>query len=146
MKSLINKVSRYCKNHHVGLLLIRVGTGLIFFMHGWMKINHLDMVAGMFAHFGLGGGVGVFIAWLEVVGGIAMILGIATRFFGAVFAIEMLVAIFLTGGFANGYQPHELELYLMLVSAGIALSGSGKYSVFAMECRDCGAMMCDTHK
>jgi len=146
MKSLINRASRYCKNHHVGLLLVRVGTGLIFFMHGWSKVNNLAMVEGFFQHLGLAPWVAVFIAWLEVIGGIALITGIATRFFAGVFAVEMLVSIFLTGGFGNGYQPHELELYLMLVSLGIALSGSGKYSLFAMDCDECGAMMCDTHK
>lgn len=146
MKSLINRTSRYFKNHHIGLLLIRVATGLVFFMHGWSKVNNLAGVEGMMMHFGLGAGVGVFIAWLEVIGGLALILGIATRFFGAVFAIEMLVAIFLTGGPGTGYKPHELELVLMLNSLGIALSGSGRYSLFAMECTECGAMVCDTHK
>lgn len=145
MKNLINSISRYCKNHHFGLLLIRVGTGLVFFMHGWSKIHNLPGVEGMMMHFGLIAGVGTFIAWLEVIGGLALILGIATRFFAAVFVIEMVVAIFLTG-FGRGYQSHELELYLALVSLGIALSGSGRYSLFSMECYDCGAMMCDVHK
>lgn len=130
------------RNRALGLLFIRVGVGLVFLMHGWMKINNLGMVEGMFVHFGLGGPVGIFIAWLEVIGGLALILGVFTRFFGVAFGIEMLVAIFLTGGVANGYQPHELELFLMLVSFGVALSGSGRYSVYPFECHHCGAMIC----
>jgi putative oxidoreductase len=88
--------------------------------------------------------VGIFIAWLEVIGGLCLILGIATRFFGVVFAIEMLVAIFLTG-VGRGYQSHEMELFLVLVSLGIALAGSGRYSLWKMECNECGGMLCDEH-
>lgn len=130
------------RNRALGLLLIRLGTGLVFLMHGWMKVNNLSGVEGMFIHFGLGGPVGIFIAWLEVIGGLALILGVATRIFGALFAIEMLVAIFLTGGAAVGYKPHELELFLLLVSLGIAFAGSGSYSVYPIECHHCGAMYC----
>ena len=89
--------------------------------------------------------MGIFIAWLEVVGGLALILGILTRVFAVAFTIEMLVAIFLTGGFAKGYQPHEMELFLMLVSGGLALAGSGRFSVWNMECDECGGMLCDMH-
>ena len=54
----------------------------------------------------------------------------------------MLVAFFLTGGFATGYKPHELEIFLMLVSAGIMFAGSGKYALYSGECPRCGAYMC----
>lgn len=145
IRTQINRASRYLKSHHVGLLLIRVGTGLIFFMHGWMKVNNITMIEGFFGQLGLAPWMAVFVAWLELIGGVALITGIATRFFAAAFAIEMLVAIFLTGGFGNGYRPHELELYLMLVSAGIALSGSGRYSLFSLECTECDALLCKDH-
>lgn len=145
MKSLINQLSRMGYNRSLGLLIIRIALGLVFFMHGWTKVNNTSMVEGMFVHFGLGGGTGIFIAWLETIGGLALILGILTRVFAVAFTIEMLVAIFLTGGIANGYQPHELELFLMLVSAGIALAGSGRYAIWKMECDECGGMLCDVH-
>jgi putative oxidoreductase len=146
MKSLINRASRYTWNAHFGLLLIRVATGLVFFMHGWMKVNNLSGVEGMFVHMGLGSPVGVFIAFLEVIGGLALMLGVATRFFGVVFGIEMLVAIVLTGFGKGVYQPHEFELLLMLLSFGLALAGSGRYSLYKMECNACGGMLCDEHK
>lgn len=125
----------------LGLLLIRIAVGLVFLMHGWQKIHNLSGVEGMFVHFGLGGGTGIFIAWLEVIGGIAMILGILPRLFGALFGIEMLVAIFI-GGAPTKYQPHELEIFLMLVSFGIALAGSGRFAIWSGECKRCGAYMC----
>jgi len=142
IKDWINWASRFCLSRSLGLLLIRISVGLVFLMHGWMKIHNIPMVEGMFVHFGLGSWVGDFIAWLEVIGGLAMILGILTRVFGVLFGIEMLVAVFLTG-VGRGYQAHELEIFLMLVAFGLALAGSGKYSLWKMECDDCGGMLCD---
>src|ERR1700722_3110049 len=116
MQPMINSWSYTLGNRSLGLLLIRVAVGIVFLAHGWMKINSLDMTEGMFVHFGLGGPTGIFIAWLEVLGGLGMILGILPRIFGALLGIEMLVAIFLTGFSRGLYQPHELEIFLMLVS------------------------------
>ena len=143
MKEMINKMSRYCLNRSLGLVFIRVAVGLVFIMHGWMKVNNLSMAEGMLMGFGFPGGTGTFIAWLEVIGGAGVVFGILTRVFGVLFGIEMVVAYFLTGGFSTGYRPHELELVLMLLSFGLAFAGSGKYSLWKMECDDCGGMMCD---
>lgn len=126
----------------LGLLLIRVAVGLVFLMHGWTKIGNIGGVEGMFMGMGLPSATGIFIAWLEVIGGLAMILGIVPRVFGLLFGIEMLVAIFLTGGVAKGYRPHELEIVLMLLSFGVMFAGSGRYSIWSGECRRCGAYMC----
>ncbi len=135
----INGISRIFYQRSSGLLLLRVSTGLIFILHGWMKVNALARTAVMFGHMGFPMWVGYFIAWLELIGGIALVLGILTRFFGVVFGIEMLVATFLVG-FGRGLG---LEFYLAMVSFSIALMGSGAFSVFPMECRECGGMLCD---
>ena len=81
MKASINRLSRLTRNRNLGLFLIRLGTGLVFLMHGWMKINNLGGTEGMFIHFGLGGPTGIFIAYLEVIGGLCLILGIFSRIF-----------------------------------------------------------------
>jgi len=146
MKDVLNLWSRYCLNRNLGLVLFRVAVGMVFLAHGWGKVNSLPMVEGMFAGMGLGAGTGIFIAYLEVIGGLALILGVFTRVFGVIFGIEMLVAVFLTGFGKGLYKPHELELVLMLLSFGIALTGSGKYSLYAKECQDCGGIVCDIHK
>src|SRR3989344_4824646 len=124
MQPLINSWSYNFGHRSLGLLLIRIGVGLVFLMHGWGKVGNMEMVQGMFVGFGLPAATGIFIAWLEVIGGVAMIIGILPRVFGLLFGIQMLAAIFLTGGFATGYKPHELEILLMLLSIGIMLTGS----------------------
>lgn len=92
----------------------------------------------MFVHMGFSAPTGYFIAWLELIGGLALILGVATRLFGLVFGIEMLVATFVVG-FGRGLG---LEFYLAMVSFAISLMGSGSFSLFKMECSKCGGFLC----
>lgn len=130
MITLVNRTSRFFYNHSVGLLFIRVALGLLFFTHGLTKVQSLSYTSLMFAHFGFYPWVGLFIAWLEVIGGLALILGIATRVFGLLFAIEMFVASVFIVGFARGINT---EFILMLIAIGVMFAGSGKYSIFKME-------------
>ena len=139
MISMINRATRFVLNRSLGLLLIRLALGILFFTHGLMKVQALSQVSAMFVHFGFFPWVGFFIAWLEVIGGLALILGIATRLFAFLFGIEMLVATFLIG-FSRGIG---IELILALVSIGLMFAGSGRYSVYKMECNNCGALLCD---
>ncbi len=143
MKAAINRMSRFWVKRSLGLLILRVATGAVFLAHGWQKIHNLQGVAGMMLHLGVIAPVffGSFIAWLEVIGGLALILGIASRFFALLLGIEMLEAIFLTG-IGRGFQPHEFEIMLMAASFAIALIGSGRFSAFGMECKHCGGMLC----
>ena len=142
MRDHINNLSRFCYRPSLGLLLVRFTTGLVFLMHGWQKIHSLAMVTGMMMSFGMPAWVGPFIAYLEVIGGLALIFGVLPRVFGVLFGVEMLVAIFLTG-LGRGYHAHELEIILMLLSFAIALMGSGKYAVCKIECGRCGGMLCE---
>jgi len=139
---MINGWSYKLAHRSIGLLLIRIAVGLVFLMHGWTKIGNLSGVEGMFTGFGLPGVTGILIAWLEVIGGVALIVGILPRLFALLFGIEMLVAIFLTGFGRGLYRPHELEIFLMLVSFGIMFAGSGRFAFWSGECRRCGAYMC----
>ena len=139
MKIFVNKTSRFFYNPAFGLLLIRLAAGLVFLTHGLMKVQNIDQTVMMLGHMGIIAPLAYFISWLEVIGGIALILGVATRFFGFLFGVEMLVATLLVG-FGRGVG---LEMVLALISFGIALAGSGKYSVYRMECKHCGGMLCN---
>ncbi|HUQ30115.1 MAG TPA: DoxX family protein [Candidatus Paceibacterota bacterium] len=140
---LATSVSRFLYRESLGLFLLRLVTGGIFLHHGIMKLGDMDKVVGMFSSMGLSAGVAWFIALLEVIGGAALIIGVATRLFGIIFAIQMFVAIFLTGGFAQGLGSQEFHLLLVAASLAVALIGSGRVSIFAMECENCGGMFCD---
>ncbi|MDB5224592.1 MAG: DoxX family protein [Candidatus Adlerbacteria bacterium] len=142
MKHIVNRLSRFTYHSALGLFIIRLAAGMIFFVHGWEKLNNLPRVSGFFMSLGLPGWVAGFIAFVEVIGGIMLIAGFATRVAGIVLALDMLAAMFLTG-IGRGFHAHEFEMLLLAVSAGIALIGSGAYSLMKMECNKCGGMLCD---
>lgn len=132
MKLLIHRASRKFYDPSLGVFFIRLLTGLIFLTHGWNKVVGLSQTMQMFQHLGMWPIIGIFIAYLEVIGGLALILGVATRFFGILFAVEMIVAALLVGA-ARGFSGMEFELLLAACSLGIVFIGSGKYSIYKME-------------
>jgi putative oxidoreductase len=73
-----------------------------------------------------------FATVVEVVGGLLMLLGVATDIAGVLFAIDMLGAItFVHGakGFSAGNGGFEFPMVLLALALGVALAGPGKYSV-----------------
>jgi putative oxidoreductase len=141
--NLANTISRFLYRQSVGLLVLRLVTGTIFILHGAFKIAAMPLILGFFASLGLTPAEFWvwFISLVEITGGVALILGVATRFFGAVLAIEMLVAIILTG-IGRGWAAHEFEILLMAASVAIAFAGSGRWSLYKMECGRCGGILC----
>ena len=89
MMGHLHKVSRFFYQPSFGLLIVRVATAYIFLEHGLSKVTNVDMPMGMMLHFGWPAWTGFFIAWLEVIGGLALIGGIYTRVFAVAFGIEM---------------------------------------------------------
>jgi putative oxidoreductase len=120
-----------------GRLPLRVVVGTIFIAHGWLKLSSFG-IAGT-AHFMGGLGIpmpqvaAVAIITLEIVGGIALILGGATRLFAAFLAADMLGAIFFAKRNAGFFAPNgwELELALCAASITLALIGAGGVSLDA---------------
>jgi len=86
----------------VFLLIVRLYWGWQFAQTGWGKLHHLAKVTDFFTSLGIPapGLNAVFVASLEVVGGIALALGIGSRFFALLLTIDMSVA-YLTAGRAN---------------------------------------------
>ena len=86
----------------VFLLAVRLYWGWQFAITGWGKLQHLDKVTGFFSSLGIPapGLNAVFVAGLELVGGIALALGFGSRVFAFLLAGDMAVA-YLTAGRAN---------------------------------------------
>jgi len=117
----------------VGLLILRVGIGIIFLGYGFSKIGDLAGVQGMFTKVGIPvpSVLGPFIAVLEVVGGLALLAGAATRIFSILLAIVMVVAV-LTVTASHGLMGgFDINLALFVGLVGLVILGAGRYSVDA---------------
>lgn len=116
--------------------ILRVVTGFLFAAHGWQKFNEFT-IAGTQAAFSQMGVPAAnvaapVIATLELVGGVALILGVLTRVFAALLVVNMLGALFLVhapAGIFAATGGYELVLILAAAAAAVALVGAGKVSV-----------------
>ena len=122
-----------------GLLLARVVTGAVFIAHGWQKLA-TNGVEGTAAFFGQAGvPLPTLSAWfatlVELVGGAALVLGVAVPVVGLLLALDMLGAyLFVHAG--NGIFVDaggwELVGALGAVSLALAAVGAGRISVDAL--------------
>lgn len=119
-------------------LILRVIAGLTFAIHGVAKFQMgLENVAGFFGTMGLPAFIAYLVAFLEVVGGIALILGLGTRVFAGALSVVMLGAIFtakLAAGFLGGEggAGYELDLALLAMLVALGISGSSKFALDAI--------------
>src|SRR5205823_1623997 len=79
----------------VALLVMRVSVGVVFAQTGWGKLHHLPDIIEFFRGLGIPAPElqAPFVAGLELVGGVALILGLGTRLFAAPLIGTMVVAI-----------------------------------------------------
>lgn len=119
-------------NMDLGHLLVRIAMGIIFIQHGWMKVTGMEGTIGFFDTLGFPAFLAYFVAYLEVIGGAALILGVLTRYAAVLLAITMAVAVFkvhLANGFSVSTGGYEFALVLMLGSLAIAFMGAGAYAI-----------------
>jgi putative oxidoreductase len=127
-----------------GLLILRLGVGITFWAHGWMKVDPKGPVKGP-ANFGaglkqMGVPLPLFFAWvvalLETVGSVLLILGLGTPILAIGFAIDMLVATGLVKRRmmnAKFMDPKgtgwEFEFALMTGALALFFTGAGSISL-----------------
>ncbi|WP_019121987.1 DoxX family protein [Brevibacillus massiliensis] len=118
------------RNVEIGLLIARIVLGITFFLHGLVKFQGgIENTAGWFDSIGLPVFAAYAVATIELVGGLAMIVGLGIRVVALLFALIMIGAIvkvkaavgFLGDGQMAGY---ELDLALLAISVLLGLSGS----------------------
>jgi putative oxidoreductase len=115
-----------------GVAAVRVVMGLVFIAAGWNKVAvGFGTVATNFGKMGMPapGLTGPFIALLELIGGALLLVGLAGRWLGLLFAIEFVVAAFVVKLPSVGWAGARLDL--MLLAGGVLLffAGSGRLSI-----------------
>lgn len=124
------------------LLILRLALGAILIAHGAQKIFQFGLAGASesFASMGipLASVAAPVVAFVELIGGVAIVLGIGTRIAAALAAVTLLVATFVVhlpfGIFAS---DGGFELTLALAAMGIALvvTGAGRFSLDALIAR-----------
>ena len=115
-----------------GVAAVRIVMGLIFVTAGWSKIaNGFGAVAANFGKMGMPapGITGPFIALLELIGGALLLVGVAGRWLGLLFAVEFVVATFLVKLPSVGWAGARLDAMLLAGALLIFFAGSGRLSV-----------------
>jgi putative oxidoreductase len=132
MNIITHPVVRKCFNRDLGLLFIRIGLGIVFITHGWMKFDNMGMTIDFFNSLHLPAFMAYFVAAVELIAGIGIILGVYTRLLAKLLVIDMFFAIGLVTWNLmkmQGFIGTEFEVLLLLVAMGIFMTGAGKYSL-----------------
>lgn len=119
----------------IGALILRLTLGAIFFIHGVVKFQGgIENTAVWFESLGLLGVTAYGVALLEMIGGILLIIGLATRLVAALFAVLMIgatVKVKLAIGFlGNGQMAgYELDLAFLVIAIYLVINGSKLFSL-----------------
>ena len=145
-------------NKDFGLLLIRITLALVFIYHGWDKVMNIEGTINFFRAIGLAGfivptsdflnfkGPGAtteiifwpyIVAYVELLGGILILLGIRVREVALLFVITMIIAIWKVH-MNDGFKGMEFQLTLLLASLAILFTGAGKYGLLPEKTNTCG--------
>jgi putative oxidoreductase len=121
--------------YEAGTLMLRVILGFTFFIHGVVKFQGgIENTVGWFDSLGLPGFLAYGVALLEVVGGIALVLGLFSRVVSGLLALLMVGAIvkvkLAVGFLGNGQMAgYELDLAFLAMAVFIAINGSKAYAL-----------------
>ncbi len=118
-----------CATPDAGLLSVRIGLASVFITHGAMKLASIAGVMAMFEKMGMPAWLGVVVGLVELLGGVAMLLGVYMKYAGYALAAVMVGAILAVKwkmGFVSGW---EFDFVLLASALGMAWMGAGEYSV-----------------
>ncbi|MBP9181750.1 MAG: DoxX family protein [Fuscovulum sp.] len=122
-------------NHDYAAFALRVSSGALFIAHGLMKVFVFTIpgTVGYFESLGLPGFFAHLTILAEVVGGLALILGVGTRAVALALIPVLLGATWVHSGngwtFSNEGGGWEFPLFWAIVQGAIALLGSGAFAL-----------------
>ncbi|MFQ6610395.1 MAG: DoxX family protein [Fidelibacterota bacterium] len=122
---------------NIGLLILRIGIGFMFILHGYPKIiggpeKWVGLGEKAMTAIGIGFGFtffGLMAALSEFLGGILLILGLATRYACGFLLVTMIIAATLHLSQGDGIMKasHAIESGVLFLS--LIFLGAGKFSI-----------------
>ena len=120
----------------LGLLILRIGIGIVFIIHGlpklmggmetWTQIGSTMSLIGIkFAP----AFWGFMAAFSEVVGGLFIILGLLHRLMAIMLVFTMIIALFMHVAGGDPFGVYSNALKGLIVFVALLITGPGKYSV-----------------
>lgn len=118
-------------------LLMRLSIGLVMLLSGWRKVTDLAGVTTFFTSIGIPmpGLLAPVVAYVELIGGALLLVGLGTRVIGLLFAVIMVVAALsakwagATKTGALDFNQVRLEYLILMGSLALVFSGAGALSV-----------------
>ncbi len=117
-------------------LVLRLGLGILFALHGWPKIKNPKQTAAWVKSTGWAWGAGFAYAFtfLEFLGGIALILGFLTRVVALLFALQMIATtifsrVKLKKKLMGGW---ETDVLYLVGALALVFLGAGAWSLDAL--------------
>lgn len=117
------------KNSDVGFLLVRLALAFVFLNHGIAKLENLGGTIDFFQKVGLAEPVAYLVTAVEVLGGLAMLLGVFTEFTGVALAIEMTVTTFVLKFPQGLMEVKQLDLSMLLLALATVFGGPGAFAL-----------------
>src|SRR5258708_38104613 len=110
----------------LGLLVLRLVLGLVFFSHGYPKLAYSAAgMQGFFVQHGLPGYFVYISGVLEVFGAMLLVLGLFTGAAALLLAIEMVEAIWKVHSPGSYLAVHNYEFPLAMLPGGVCLGHVG---------------------
>lgn len=120
----------------IAVFVLRLALGVVLAYHGWLKLGDVSGFAGFVDSLGVPAPdlMAYVVTYLEFLGGIALIIGLATRYVAALFVVEMVFTIALVkldvGLIASeGGVGAELDLLILATALSLVLTGARKWSL-----------------
>ena len=138
MTNALCKKCSWC-NADSALLVLRVGVGAIFIYAGWGKVSDLAGTVVFFGTLGFAPFWAYLVSFVELIGGIAVLLGVYTRIAAALLSVVMIVAVYKTWG---NPQMMMTPFSILFSTLALKLGGAGRYALLKESCCGSGVSCC----
>ena len=117
-----------------GLLVLRIGVAGIFILSGYMKVAAMGMTVTQFGSMGFAPFWAYLVTAVELLGGIAVLLGAWTRTASALLTIIMIVAVWTIARIPGIDTMARMGMIMTPIavffsSLALTLAGAGKHAV-----------------